>query len=153
MDPISAVGLVAAIAQFAEYGRKIVLWSIELYDSGTGALGDNDQLNKFTAEVRNSLDDISKERGNDHWSQGLDTTEKEALETLAKDAKRLAAELLDILASLRMNRQSNSGVGRAVEGLYKSVKTLWRAEDLRNIEERITKLHNQICRRLLMILV
>lgn len=103
MDPISAIGLAANIAQFVDFGIKVVSKGNQIYRSGDGRLREHQDL----AIVTNDLLLLQTKLSESLRPQGVSgclNEDNQALETLANASNELANQLLG-----RLNRAKASG--------------------------------------------
>ena len=92
MDPLSALSLAAAVAQFVDYGIKIVSGAREIYGSLAGATSEDQFLETATREMQCVLDKLVAP------TSGTPTEEDRLLVPLIAECRTLSAELLALLA-------------------------------------------------------
>lgn len=88
METLAVIGLVGNIVQFVDFGSKLILKSVQLYQPGDGVL----TVNIDTETATNHLI-----RLNSKLENAANATGDKALETLCKLCSAVATELLGAL--------------------------------------------------------
>jgi len=60
LDPVSALGVAAAVVQFVDYGTQIVSKGRKIYRSGDGTLAENVELEATSSRLRDLAAPIQK---------------------------------------------------------------------------------------------
>jgi hypothetical protein len=136
MDPLTAVGLAAAIVQFLQFGGSLVMKSQQIYDHGSPVdciECENAALRLFqlTTKVKDSV----KDRGG---SQG---EERPALEVISDNCLQLSQELISLLESLHLDKNDKSRRWKSFRQALKSVSSKGKIDDISN---RLFKSRNEL---------
>lgn len=120
MDPLSAFGVAASIAQFIQFGGSLVSKSRQIYKQG--AILDHVQCGNATRRLEELTDDVKaflKEL------QGLGelSADAKALEVICCNCLNLSAELLSRLDKIRLDEGSKSRKWKSFRQALKSVCT------------------------------
>jgi hypothetical protein len=95
MEPLSALSLAAAVAQFVDYGLKIAGNAREIYGSLSGATEENQNLEAATRMTRHLTEKLIAS------SLGGLTEEETILNGLVTECRSLSTELLDLLNKIK----------------------------------------------------
>lgn len=136
LDPLSALSLAAAIAQFVDYSTKIVLGAAEIHASATGSLTKNVELSSITMD----LSDISGRLVIDDPNQSNTYSKDErAISSIAMQCRDVANTLLATLEDLNV---------KAPHKKWKSVRqallSVWREREIRDIRTRLDTFRGQL---------
>jgi len=117
-DPLSALSLASNILQIVGFSGKIISGSSELFQSTTGALKSNEELETIT----NDLVTLTKKLNGLHLAQRPDSTseEEQALHKLCTGCAGIANKLLLRLTKLKVpagNEKKRDG--KVFNTLYK----------------------------------
>ncbi|KFY07882.1 hypothetical protein V492_06737 [Pseudogymnoascus sp. VKM F-4246] len=124
LDPLSSLSLAAAIAQFVDYGTKIVVGAAEIHASATGSLTKNVELSSIT----NDLSDICGKLVIDDQNQSSTYSRDErALSSLAMQCRDVANTLLTTLEDL-----SAKGPHKKWKSVKQALLSVWRENEIRN---------------------
>ncbi len=91
MDPLSALSLAAAVAQFVDFGFKILGNAREIHGSLSGATRENQSLEKATLEMQRLTDKLVGSQ-----VKGL-TDDDKMLDGLVTECRSLSSQLLNLL--------------------------------------------------------
>jgi len=144
MDPITALGLAANVAQFIEFGLGIVSKGQQLYRAGSTVYHTTLQsvasdLELLTSELQRNLKTVTASK-----PLGIDD---EALKTLCEDCSKTATELIEVLEELKVDTRQQKRVWKSVRQALKSV---WKKEGVDALVERLLQYRDQINTRILM---
>ncbi|RYC58805.1 hypothetical protein CHU98_g7404 [Xylaria longipes] len=143
MESLAALGLAAAVVQFVDFTKKLLLDTRDIYRSGKGALDDNLQLEQICEVLKRLSGEITAE-------QNALATERESeyhlvpkedalgLKNLASSCKNDCNELLSIVQSLSVDGGSN----RRWRSIKASVRNFQHKGQIKNLEDRIMKAQN-----------
>lgn len=136
MDPLTAFGLAANIAQFIDFSSKLVSGAYEVYRSVNGATAENADLNTVIEDL-NTL----TERLNTSTSQRR-TDDEKALHHLASECQGLSKGLLNILDTLKLENPNSK---------WDSLRISWenrrKEKELSSIASRLDRYRSQILLR------
>ena len=95
MEALTALSLAAAVAQFIDFGFKIVGNAREIYGSLSGATEENQTLATAALEVQQLSKKLITPRSENP------TEEEEALSALIADCRSLSGQLLNLLDKIK----------------------------------------------------
>jgi hypothetical protein len=127
MDPASATSLAAAILQLADFTRKVLSRSQELYKSVDGALIRHTELSVVASNFVALLD---------HLKIKNSTTQ---LGALAAEAQDVTQELLDLLHWLKDKADPN----HRWASVRHAILTLMKDSQLHGLEQRVDRYRKQ----------
>jgi len=125
MDPLSALGIAASVAQFIQFGCSLVSKSRQLYHNG--ALPDyiecesaTTRLIELTSSIEDSLNDL----------EALEklSTDSEALRVICTNCIKLSKDLLARLDDLRLDDKNKSKKWKSFRQALKSVSSKGRLD-------------------------
>ena len=119
LDPFTAVSLASCVVQFTDFGIKLILGSIELYNSANGLNAERSNLEFEINSVRKLADKIIALNED---SDGLLSGRNHRLSILAKSCNEIAFDLLSVLDDLKVKKLA--GPGRKWESFRKAVAAL-----------------------------
>ncbi|KAN0112561.1 hypothetical protein V8E51_005512 [Hyaloscypha variabilis] len=153
LDPLTALGLASSVAQFVDFGFKVISESRQQYRSATGILPDNLSLETFVADLsdiseRLASDDSERPGGTRFITNSAIRTwdkshEDRALRELAARSKTLADEILHILEDLKVK-----GPNRRWESIRQAFRSRMKREKIRDMEKRLEQIRSQLNLRL-----
>jgi hypothetical protein len=139
MDALAAIGLSANIVQFVDCGIRWVSDTIELYNSANGALEENVELERVVEDLRALIRKIKA---------GSQFAGDRKLQSLLVICSGLADDLMALLLSLKIDGSKN----HKLEIVKKSIKTFRRKGQIKEIEQRLFKVRDQLCTNLAVLL-
>ncbi|KAK4041589.1 hypothetical protein C8A01DRAFT_34314 [Parachaetomium inaequale] len=95
MEPLSALSLATAVAQFVHYGFKVVENAREIYGSLSGATEENLHLEKATREIQELLERLIPQ------SSENPTSEEILLANVATECRSLSSQIFALLDKVR----------------------------------------------------
>jgi hypothetical protein len=118
MDPLSALGIAAAVAQFVQFGGSLVSKSRQIYTNGAvrdqiECEGATTRLAELTGNIKSSLKDLE--------SLGNPSSDAKALGAICDNCIRLSAELLLRLETLRVDENYRHRKWKSFRQALKSV--------------------------------
>lgn len=128
MDPASATSLAAAILQLADYTRKVLARSRELYKSADGALLGHTELSIIIKNLDRDLQSLK------------DEPNAPELSALASKAKEVTSELVSLLERL-MKKPAQNSRWRSVR---QAILSIWKESQIQNLEGRVQRYRNQV---------
>lgn len=145
LDPISALGVAAAVVQFVDFGFELTSKSRELAKSSTGSLIDHRDL--IDAANRLEILDDRLQKSSAIVQQQKLSREEEALLEVSGKCRKTAGELRKTLESI---------AAKPGEGTFKSFrqafKAVWHKDSIENMRSRINDLQQQLCIHLLVVM-
>jgi hypothetical protein len=140
MDPITAIGLAAAVVDFVGFSWGLVTGAREIYRSANGTLDENAHLEDIMVDLDSIADDLNK------TSPGRTRAER-AIKQLAGDCQVESAALLDILRKLKV---------RGKKTVWKSLKakfaSLLAKDDVNELKDRLQEYRSEITTNLILVL-
>ncbi|KAL9089277.1 MAG: hypothetical protein Q9165_005845 [Trypethelium subeluteriae] len=136
LDPLSALGVAAAVVQFVDYGTKLARRVSEI--AARGSTADNDEIEKTTIQLR-SLSASAREHsrsGNDQLS-----APEQGLNAIAFSCCGVADELIALLDELKLGDSRN--IFRSIKNAYKSEQKQDRIARLQSVLEGLQVQMNQ----------
>lgn len=95
MEPLSALGSAAAIAQFVDFGFKVLSNAREIYGSVSGTTEENSSLGNVTREMQR----LTEKLVTTELADG--TEEEKLLNNLVAECRSLSSQLLALLDKIR----------------------------------------------------
>ncbi|KAF4780304.1 hypothetical protein HER10_EVM0010942 [Colletotrichum scovillei] len=133
MDPLTAIGLVANILAFVDFGLKGLREAKSIYKSSSGLTGEAASLQKFAEQTRHFADNLQTPD-----PMGLDDDEK-VLCALAKDCCKICQDILTLIDGIR-SKKAFSGI-HAIKSVLKGVKY---QSDLKSLQAKLNSCQSQI---------
>lgn len=131
MDPLTAIGLAGNVVQFVDFCGKLVSKSVEIYRSREGVLREIIDIETATKDLAQLND------------QNSIVTADEALERLCKSCIAVADELLQALGKVKVNGSPQKWLS-----FRKALRSVWSKEQIRELEQRLAILRDQLNLRL-----
>ncbi|KFY34676.1 hypothetical protein V494_06557 [Pseudogymnoascus sp. VKM F-4513 (FW-928)] len=137
MDPITAIGLAAAIVNFIDFAHKIVTGADELYKSAAT------EEHKHTENIVNDLDDAATDLTNLPGK----TKHEKALNSLAENCKGISRELHNLLKKLTV-----SGDRTKWKVLRVAIRNVRKESDVARLVAQLEKYRGEILLQLSLML-
>jgi hypothetical protein len=141
MDPVSAFSLAGTIVQFIDFTTKLVISGHELYKAGELS------IHEMAALATNDLLDLSLKLNHpfDPPSESVPLSkDEEDLRDLSSACTKMVGELYHRLDKLKVHDKHNIG-----KSLRKAFRSMWERKDLKDMEERLSKVRSAIDTRIL----
>ena len=129
-EALAIVGLASNVAQFMDAGGSLILLIRELYRDGS--LTENTELEKRIGVLQASLEKLK---------DSPVSLKDGALAVLVEACFVLSSDLMAILKGLRPNKQKN----QLWQATSKSLKTIRKRGQMKDIERRLEKMRDAIC--------
>ncbi|KAK1764207.1 hypothetical protein QBC33DRAFT_201658 [Phialemonium atrogriseum] len=144
MDPLSALGLASAVAQFLDFGSKLFHATKEVMDAGSTVTVAR------VGEAAGHLADIGCGLQTRYQTlEAAELSEEElSLYGLARQCELLAAEISDCLKSLVAKKGKNARWATFLAALC----SVWQREHVETLALRLTEYRSQLTLRLLLVL-
>ena len=140
MDPITAIGLAAAVVDFVGFSWGLVTGAREIYRSANGTLDENAHLEDIMVDLDSIADDLNK------TSPGRTRAER-AIKQLAEDCQGESAELLGKLRKLKVR-----GKKTAWKSLKAKFASLLAKDDVNELKGRLQEYRSEITTNLILVL-
>jgi hypothetical protein len=145
LDPLTAVGLVANVLQFVDFGIKVVSKGQEIYRSAEGLplnyldfKAISRDLGLLTGQIERSLNSASRSNL---------SPEDEELASLSKECYEIARELSEAVKPL--STRPVSGPGRVFKSARQGFKVIWNKDKVDGIAERLRNYREALDTRIL----
>ncbi|KAF4539915.1 uncharacterized protein LTHEOB_9727 [Lasiodiplodia theobromae] len=139
MDPLTALGLAANIAQFVEYGIKLTSTISELYHSPDGTTKENTSLEIIVADMQNLagalVDENSKGQG--------------PLTILAENCYNISVDLQRIFTDLKIPQDTNHPKWQAFR---QTIRAQGKANEIEKLYHRLEKNRSQLATHMIFLL-
>lgn len=137
---MDVAGLVSSIITFVDFSWTIVRGTYDVYHSASGATEENVHIGNVIEDLRDVTGKISTDM------HGQDEQEK-ALLKLGQQCHSLSSDLANILRKLTTKRRSG------LQSLNIMLRSLIKANEVREIEKRLSEYRGQIILRLDLLLL
>lgn len=144
MEAIAAVALAGNAAQFVEYSIKAIQKTYELLNSPDGAWGEIAELKTVVESVELSMQIVRDSQDGSKNGPVLD----KILEGLVADCLAVSDEISELLDGLKLDDPSAS----FFQALQKTVKSLAKKPQLKELCGRLHNLRDQISAHLLVLI-
>jgi hypothetical protein len=136
MDPLTAIGLAGSIVQFVSFSHEFVSLGKEIYKSSTG-------VREQTIELDTMIQDLSAVHKSLRQAWSTDpaqrSREQNNISSLVSQCEPIYKELQKVLASLQVQ-----GDHRKWTSFCKALKSVWKEDQIRDLEGRLQRLQQQI---------
>jgi hypothetical protein len=135
MDPLTALSVAGTIVQFVDFGTKIVRGTYHMYNSATGALPVNEELEIITRDLAVLVTKLRQPlQAEDAPTGRLHNTLQVALQSLCDDCVRVADKLITRLDSLKV--QGRHQVWRSFQH---AIKAAWAQKEVDELAATLSK--------------
>lgn len=142
LDPLSALGVAAAVVQFVQFGSDIVGSGLSLYKSRDGALDENIRHESISAHLKHLAAQFAGE------SSSTPGIQDKKLWVLACDCESLCGEMLELLDSLKIHGSRF----RSWNAVRQAVRSVWKAEKVRRMQEHLDRIRAELALSLMTVL-
>ncbi|CAG8953406.1 hypothetical protein HYFRA_00010154 [Hymenoscyphus fraxineus] len=139
MAELAAIGLVSNIVGFIDFGLKLFREGKEIYESAEGANVKQLDLEIITLDLKRLMEELQP--------TSYITKDDAAIAKLALHCRKLADELLCVLAKLKI--KEGTGKNRKWRSFRQALKGVLKENDIQLLETRIEKFQKQLGQRLL----
>ncbi|QYS92888.1 NACHT domain-containing protein [Trichoderma simmonsii] len=137
MDPVNAVGIAAAVVQFADFGFRLINSAYELYNSPSGQRSEYIELSAVSQDLSSLADAIRAKLDENQGSVG------EVFTRLHRQCKSTNDELQSILSKLKVKAGSNK-IELAADGLRVAFRQVAAAGDIDKLANRLNQIREQM---------
>jgi hypothetical protein len=142
MDPISAVGIAAAVLQFVEFGASLLSETYRVYRSPSGRTANEVTLSAIASDLSVMMAEIKNmtEVGNSYRSPALNQ-----LLQLCKDCEQMVLPLQEAIKGMQIDGEQSFGYLQSTTGDRRTLRSSFRIAlaavwGEKGIEETITAL-------------
>lgn len=132
MDPLTALSLAGTIIQFVDFGSRILKGSHQFYESASGALPANEELELRTRDLSDLVLKLQRPLHADDGSTPSDHAALKSLQTLCNTCSQVAKELLARLEGLKVE-----GKHKAWKSFGHAIKAAWSQREVDNLSSRL----------------
>ncbi|KAF2138031.1 uncharacterized protein K452DRAFT_353274 [Aplosporella prunicola CBS 121167] len=136
MEALAAIGLAGNIAQFLDFGFRILSQSRELYRSGSGSLQENIDLENVTTDLERLVEGLAVKP-----SQQCASQDDIRLSKLAASCQSTSNDLVMLLGDLKMGE--NPPRKRWYSFRY-AIRTWRKKSRLQELQQRLEMFRNQV---------
>jgi len=144
MAEFAALALAGNIVQFIEFSVKLFREGKKTYESSQGSTNEQLELEAVTIDIEHLAHELQRTS----FQPGRISKEEEALWSLASECEKLARNLLVNINKVKVK----DGHNRKWQSFKQALSRIMKEKDIRELEERLTRLQNQLGKRLLFIL-
>ena len=138
MDPLSALGVAASVAQFVQFGGSLVSKSRQIYKQG--ALLDHIECGNATRRLAEVTGDVEKSL-KDLEDLGEPSSDAKALEIICRNCVTLAEELLFRLEKVRLDEKNTP---RRWKSFRQALKTVCMKDGVDSLARRIANCRDEL---------
>jgi hypothetical protein len=149
MDPLSALSLAGTIVQFVDFGSTLLREARGLYQSSSGDLTANEELELVTADLRALVAKLQQSETPQAIPGPLTKDEHDdniSFEKICAGAMSIAQELLERLEKLKLKGIRSS----KWDAFQKAVKSLWTKKEVNELVDRLSKFKAALDARILL---
>ncbi|EPE25403.1 P-loop containing nucleoside triphosphate hydrolase [Glarea lozoyensis ATCC 20868] len=146
MDPLSALSLAAAIAQFIDYGSKIVSQTKEIADLGSSV--NVQHLSTITNDIKGINSSLKRQLKVDVKSSATLSQEALDLQSLAIRCNEIAQELVECLTKVTITGDKKD----TWTSIRAAIKTVWTSQQIATLSQRLNDYRSQLTLRLLLVI-
>lgn len=136
MDPVSALGVAAAVVQFADFGFRFIRSAVELYKSPTGEKPEYIELSLVSQDLSRFADAIGSKLGEDKGLAG------EVFLRLHGECMSTNKELQRSLNKLKA--KGSTKIELAADGLRAAFREVGAAGDIEKLADRLDEIRQQM---------
>lgn len=136
-EAFAIIGLAASIAQFVDFGYKLLSGSKEIYNSVHGSKDENLDLELIVEDIKNLNKEVS--------TVALRSKDEVALRKLAEESEKLADDLLGTLQKLTARKDVLSS---KLESVRVAAQSFRKRKAIQKLEERLHRIEERLRARL-----
>ncbi|KAK4220645.1 hypothetical protein QBC38DRAFT_175641 [Podospora fimiseda] len=144
MEPLTALGLAAAVVQFTDFGVRILTESIRVYHSLDGQTLEHVQLSRVSQDLSELAGKIQENATNlPEPGRPLRSTEQ-IFVRLAEQCQDISNQLNNILERLQVRRKSNSRIDLAKESIFVALRAYRSSSQISSLRESLSSIRQQM---------
>lgn len=136
MEPLSALSLAGTIIQFVDFGSKLFSQGCELYESSSGRLSANQELELVLSDLRALIDKVQGVIGSNEPHILGAQRQRSSFEEICHEAGKIAEDLIQRLGKLRIDGSKN----RLRQTLCGLIKHAWSRREINELLQRLATL-------------
>ncbi|KAI9785399.1 MAG: hypothetical protein M1816_000414, partial [Peltula sp. TS41687] len=130
MEVLTAIGLTANIIQFVDFGGKLISKTAEIYESSSGVLVEN-------VDIETATNDLARLSAKLHDS--VKPASDMGLRELCQSCDAIAKELLSALDRVKVH-----GKQQKWKSFRKALRSIWSKEDIVSLEQRLARFRDEL---------
>jgi hypothetical protein len=143
LDPLTALGTVANVAQFVDFAIKIFVTSRNIYNSADGNLVEHTDLSRVTEDVSSLAEKLRESLAITTTKTSL-TADEQALSGLCKGCVDVSLELTTALEKIKVQ-----GKGRRFRCFRQALKSVWGKDEIDQLEKRVRMYKEELNTRII----
>ena len=147
MDPVSALGVAAAVVQFVDFGNRVLSKTSNAYKSARSGHLDLEIVTKDMIKVTKKLDE-GLQAGSLAKRAQLSTEERE-LQQLCQECNHIASQLSKALADLKPPKLQ---FWRKWESFYQALRSIWAEDKIEALQKQLDEFRKQLVFKILVLL-
>lgn len=133
MDALTALSLAGTIVQFVDFGRKILGDYQHFYESASGALPVNDEIELITRDLSDVVIKLGRPLYHGNVTPSSEQlAEHQALLKLCDSCREVADELLTVLNGIKVK-----GRRQAWNSFREAIKAAWTKKEVKDLNDRL----------------
>jgi hypothetical protein len=145
MDPLTAISFAGTVVQFVDFSSKLISASVELYKKSK--LDVHDQANAAANDILDYSTKLQRTLREPGSSATLSEDDR-LLESICKGCDDLAHDLIARLDKLKVP-ENKKGKVKTWPSLSIALQSMWKREELSEIQERLKEYRQQIDSRII----
>jgi hypothetical protein len=137
MDPVTVVALAGNVIQFIDFGCNLLSESVNLYHSAAGTTTENIELEIIAKDIRDNIAPLRESAGSCLVPSNY--------QQLLQSCDNIALELLLVVENLRVKQ----GPHRKWRSFNKALRSIWRRDEISNLQRRLGLVREQIVLKLI----
>jgi hypothetical protein len=146
IDPLTAIGAVASVAQLIDLGIKIVTKSREIHKSASGALVEDEHLTAVTQDLSDLSEKLKVKLG-PAAQRGPITADDQALYDLCQGCINASKKLVEGLEKLKAKGRPN-----VFRSFRQGLKSVWSKDEIVGLEKRLRLYKEELNTRIIVAL-
>ena len=156
MDPVTALGLAAAVVQFVDFGSQVLTKTSDIYRSGGLGHPDDDDLETVSKDMARLTERLNASLETSSSAKGAKlSAEEQEFQQLCQECNQIAYQLSGVLASLnppQAKRWQKSSKPRKWESFYQALKSVLAEEEIDHLRKRLDGFRQQLIIHILVLL-
>jgi hypothetical protein len=141
-EALLAFGVASNVVQFIDFTTKVLSTTYRIGQAGYKNLTDNEMIHMVNNDLLRSVENL--EKSVDVQGSQMPTENDRELIQLARQCKDVASELFSALESLRSPQFHSSRRREKWQNFRTALKTVWKEEHIRKLEERVDTFRQQL---------
>lgn len=138
MEPLSALSVAAAVAQFAEFGYKLLKNTHEIYQSSSGQNATTINITTVSNDLRTLAEDMEQKIG--------DVQDPSAVifRRLCQECRSIYDQLAAILEAVRRNESGTNTLSVAVASFKSAVRLASKTGQIEELASRLSEVRQRM---------